>query len=66
MTLLFPAHYEVENTAVQSGVCSTDLFSLAYIDTCVESKQALLQIAHETSNTVLKKRGMHCTIAFTH
>jgi len=31
-----PAHYKVENTDVQSGVCSTDLFSLAYVDMCWE------------------------------
>lgn len=61
MTLLFPAHYEVENTDVQTDVCSTDTFSLAYIDTHVESKQALLQIAHDT---VLKRCEMHCAITF--
>lgn len=41
MTLLFPAHDEVKNTDVQSGVCSTDLFNLAYTDACVKSKAPL-------------------------
>lgn len=64
--LLFPAHYEVEYTDVQPGVCSMDLSGLAYIDTCVENKQALLQIAHECSDTVLKRCERHCAITFTH
>lgn len=51
---------------VHSGVCSTDLFSLAYTDACVESKQTLLQIAHKTSDTVLKRCSTHCATTFTH